>query len=304
MNLSLNQIDLKFSTCNGTSVIERMRLNYLGYLGIGTSTPTSYLHVSGSFATTVTTVTSSTTLDITHSTVVCNNGATAITLTLPAASSSTTAGTGNAGRIYRIKKNSSSTGNVTISGTIDGVANLVLSGTNVSATLMSDGTAWYTLDGGLALNNSAWTLFGNSGTSSASNFIGTTDAVDLVFKTSNTEWMRLQSGGNIGVNTASPNSSFEINGSFGASVTSTAGIITLGASNYIVNITGTSASTPQVTLPTASTCTKRIYHINNTNASTITISAYNDLTNTSVTTVPANTGISIVSDGTIWRRFK
>jgi hypothetical protein len=56
----------------------------------------------------------------------------------------------------------------------------------------------------LAWNGSAWApatgLFwnttGNSGTSPATNFIGTTDAQDLVFKTNNTEGMRINAAGN------------------------------------------------------------------------------------------------------------
>lgn len=41
----------------------------------------------------------------------------------------------------------------------------------------------------------AWNLTGNTGTTAGTNFLGTTDAVDLVFKTNNTERLRLTSGG-------------------------------------------------------------------------------------------------------------
>jgi hypothetical protein len=50
----------------------------------------------------------------------------------------------------------------------------------------------------------AWMLIGNSGTSASTNFLGTTDPVDLVFRTSNLERMRVLSGGNVGIGTTSP----------------------------------------------------------------------------------------------------
>ena len=49
------------------------------------------------------------------------------------------------------------------------------------------------------LNASAqnWALTGNSGTTPGTNFIGTTDNKDLVFKTNNSEKMRIYNNGNI-----------------------------------------------------------------------------------------------------------
>ncbi|MBO9201397.1 MULTISPECIES: tail fiber domain-containing protein [Niastella] len=49
-----------------------------------------------------------------------------------------------------------------------------------------DGTIWKKMD---AAGND-WSITGNSGTTAATRFIGTTDAVDLVLKTNNTERMR------------------------------------------------------------------------------------------------------------------
>ncbi len=50
-----------------------------------------------------------------------------------------------------------------------------------------------------------WTLLGNAGTNPSTNFLGTTDAQDLVFRTANTEKMRVESGGNVGIGTNNPN---------------------------------------------------------------------------------------------------
>ena len=48
-----------------------------------------------------------------------------------------------------------------------------------------------------------WARLGNSGTNSSVNFLGTTDNVDMVFKTNNNEVMRLQSGGEVAIGTTS-----------------------------------------------------------------------------------------------------
>lgn len=52
-----------------------------------------------------------------------------------------------------------------------------------------------------------WTINGNANTIAGTNFIGTTDAVDLAMFTNNAEQMRITSSGNVGIGTASPISS-------------------------------------------------------------------------------------------------
>jgi len=53
-------------------------------------------------------------------------------------------------------------------------------------------------------NGAEWKLLGNSGTDPSTNFLGTIDNVDLVFRTNNTEKMRVLSGGNVGIGTDAP----------------------------------------------------------------------------------------------------
>ncbi len=55
-------------------------------------------------------------------------------------------------------------------------------------------------------NTNAWSLTGNASTTT-SNFVGTTDSKDLIFKTNNTERMRLTSSGQIGIGTSTVPSS-------------------------------------------------------------------------------------------------
>lgn len=60
-------------------------------------------------------------------------------------------------------------------------------------------------------NNKDWHLYGNTGTTPATDFIGTTDAQDLVFKTNNTEFIRFTQKGQIKI-TNTGNSVFIGNG--------------------------------------------------------------------------------------------
>ena len=73
----------------------------------------------------------------------------------------------------------------------------------------------YTTDGALTLTTNqpatfttpqkAWLLTGNAGTNPAANFLGTTDNQDVIFRTNNTEKVRLLTNGNVGIGITSPN---------------------------------------------------------------------------------------------------
>lgn len=119
---------------------------FAGYLcnaqvGINTITPNSTLEVNGSVGHKMTAISATTLLDETYNTVVCDNGAAAITVNLPTAISPACNG-----RIYTIKKGSSSTAAVTIdafgSETIDGALTFLLSDDLGTVTIVSDGTEW------------------------------------------------------------------------------------------------------------------------------------------------------------------
>lgn len=157
-------------------------------VGIGTTDPKSTFEVNGSVGQKVSTISASTTLDEAFGLVVCNNGSTAITVTLPNVSLCT-------GRVYTIKRNSTSTANVTIAGTIDGIVNLILAKAGEAVTLFSNGTEWKAASTNNSSSLSNWNLTGNAGTTPGANFIGTTDAKDLVIKTNNVSRVNVSNDG-------------------------------------------------------------------------------------------------------------
>ena len=93
-----------------------------------------------------------------------------------------------------------------------------------------DGTKWvrfaYNASGS---SSTAWDLVGNFGTTSATNFLGTTDAQDLVFRTNNAEKMRILSNGNVGIGISNPTLLFEVRGA------STNPQVLVGTTNVLSN---------------------------------------------------------------------
>jgi hypothetical protein len=72
-----------------------------------------------------------------------------------------------------------------------------------------NGTIWVSIANG-SMDN--WKLTGNAGTTTGTNFLGTTDTKDLVFKTNNVENMRILNGnGSIGIGTTSPIGTLQVN---------------------------------------------------------------------------------------------
>ncbi len=74
-------------------------------------------------------------------------------------------------------------------------------------------TATYAMN--TASTFSYWNVSGNSGISAATNFIGTINSSDLVFKTNSIERMRISSAGKVGLGTASPTATLHIVGNDG-----------------------------------------------------------------------------------------
>jgi len=70
-----------------------------------------------------------------------------------------------------------------------------------------NGTVWTRL-----ITTPGWSLTGNSGTTPGTNFIGTTDAQPLVFKTSGTEWMRVTPTGELAIGNTNPVATLDVTG--------------------------------------------------------------------------------------------
>lgn len=78
---------------------------------------------------------------------------------------------------------------------------------NNAAVVGGNGEGFYYWNGAqwtqLIVSGNAWSITGNSGTNPTTNFLGTTDTQDLVFRTNNTENMRINTNGNVGIGTTS-----------------------------------------------------------------------------------------------------
>lgn len=85
-------------------------------------------------------------------------------------------------------------------------------------------TAW-TQVANSATNSVAWALLGNAGTNVSTNFIGTTDAVSLAFRTNNVERARILPTGEVGIGTTSPTSLFSVGASSQFQVNSSGNIV-------------------------------------------------------------------------------
>ena len=92
-----------------------------------------------------------------------------------------------------------------------------LNSTQTGQAINIDAVGFYYFDGSvwqkLTTTNNNWSLTGNTGTTPATNFLGTTDTQPLVIRTNNTEKIRVNSNGKVGIGEPNPtDATLEING--------------------------------------------------------------------------------------------
>lgn len=103
----------------------------------------------------------------------------------------------------------------------------------------------------------------------------------------------------MGIGTASPNSTLGVDGSVSKSIQVLTAItnITLDETHHTLVINATVAS---VTLPSASDCYGRVYILVNRTNTTRTISVYHTLAGATSNIIPANSSLTVQSDGANW----
>lgn len=86
-------------------------------------------------------------------------------------------------------------------------------------------TASYAYNAGVAQYSIGnWGLNGNAGTIPATQFLGTTDSIDLVFKSYNSEKLRIKANGRFGFNTSNPLTDFHVTNVNGVLLSGTHGV--------------------------------------------------------------------------------
>lgn len=123
--------------------------------------------------------------------------------------------------------------NNTTSTTLKTSGQLQLNQYNTATTFTGTATSLLALDGtGNVIQqdlSSYWSILGNTGTNPATNFLGTTDAKDLVFRTNNTEKLRITTTGRIEVKNTFRNVYIGENAGLNESFTFDKGNIAIGS---------------------------------------------------------------------------
>lgn len=166
-----------------------------------------------------------------------------------------------------------------------------------------NGSQWLLVSTQATTSSSNWAKTGNTGTSASTNFVGTTDAVDFVTRTNNTERTRIKSTGEFGIGTSAPLNYLHI-----TEPGQVSGISTSYVKGQIITATGAGAagglSGPGFYFENlTNTATNRLMKMNYTsnaaNKGILNFQAVSDNASTSVAAVMALTHDGLVGIGTI-----
>ncbi len=113
-----------------------------------------------------------------------------------------------------------------------------------------DNTQWVRIVSG-TMPSTGWALTGNGGTNPAVNFVGTTGAQDLAFRTNNNEHMRITSGGFAGIGTPTPGSKLTVVRTTVNTATETTGSFGVTWSNSMTHAYALSGNASKTTAETS-----------------------------------------------------
>ncbi|MFH0754494.1 MAG: hypothetical protein V2A70_08015, partial [Candidatus Omnitrophota bacterium] len=325
----------KFDTMLGNrlavliSGIEKLSINNLGNVGVGTTGPRAKLEIVASGSTTGTAFQIDDSLFNPKVTVL-DNGNVGVGTTLSAAKFQVGAGTPNAfdttkttnayiagdlevdGKIYG--DGSMLTG---VSGAVSGLTTYAVPRAGSSTTLVDSGI--YTdANGSVGIGTTfpAYTLDVLTGsiksgylyvaaTAYANNLLTYSANANLTIKTYTSGYNVLINPitGNVGIGTVSPASTLDVKGSFAVNIVSKSTDYTLTAADRVAMVDA-SAGAVTITLPDPSGIKGRVYDIKKTDASAnalnINTAAGNIDGSASVSTTTPNASFTIVTDGTNW----
>jgi hypothetical protein len=130
--------------------------------------------------------------------------------------------------------------------------------------------------------------------------IGTNDANALTLETNNSERLRIQSTGNVGINTTTPNSNMQVNGSFALPIRTVSVATNIAATDYTVLVNSTGSVT--IYLPTAVGISGRMYIVKRIGSGTVTVGSNGGLIDGAPTLSISTSyrGYIFQSNGTNW----
>ncbi|WP_346315873.1 hypothetical protein [Chitinophaga sp. YIM B06452] len=147
-----------------------------------------------------------------------------------------------------------------------------------------------------------WSFTGNNNINPAINYLGSSNAQPLIFKTNNTEAARIAANGRIGIGTAAPTTLLHVNGSTGTNVATAAGNFAMADSNSVIIMNNTSQAT--LTLQTAAGQAGRAIEIISYGADSVFFAGANVRSQATGTNpvgyVAPGYSVRLVSNGTDW----